>query len=595
MTLVQKNSPILKQYSDICYKGDYLSFLNEIREIELSAVIDKSKLNIQHETIELESFDETKQTGSYNIVVEEVNFNCFYSNVTDQYMYVFLSGAAVGHSIYQRWSWNPHGITLAIADPMTTSHGLSLGWYYGSKKKDYRELCAKLIKHIAATLKLDNSKIILYGSSGGATSALHISSYIPGCVTVAINPQIDIHSLQNSVDKLEHVMDLKIDDNNLRYRNDLNNLLNNSTNKYILLINCLSKEDFVPAAELVQKFNHTVRFGISHNNNLCTWVFKAKAQIASSGDWSTHNSQDFLILFELLDYLIRNNLLYTSKNEQLLAAITKMWQDRFENLNETLKYKTIVDSRHDPKAQYRLAKMYLYGDHVEKDEELYKYWIDISSKNNYLSKIEKNINNISINYENIANEYFEKALVYYKCNQSDKNLPAAIQNLRKADYFGHPWAKIELVKLLWECNTPSSLYEYYLISSEEVNKRNHEFELFLARAYRDGKGVEKDVNLAKFYFKSAISHNIVWAYCEYFDFIWSEHMKEDYPEIIKYAEKRASEDDPHMIARLAQAYRYGLGVEIDLNKSYELMKYASEHGVSWAKEELVKMKNSEEN
>lgn len=585
---MKEHSPILKQYANLEYNGDYNSFMTGVRNVELNSSLRTDYLHQHNGKIRLESFDGNVNPGQYTIVVDEVEFNCFYKQGSDKFLYVFLSGAAINPAIFQRWSWNPHGSTLAIADPMTTVHNLNLGWYYGTKDKDYRNLCSKIIKHIANNLDVNYSNIILYGSSGGGTSAIHISRYVEGCVVVAINPQIDIHSLQKSVDNIEKIMGLKIDDSELIYRNNVRDVINRGMNRYVLMVNCLSKDDFIPIANLNWEMNHKIKFGLSSCENVCTWVYKAKPIIASSGDWATHNSQDYLYLFELIDYLIRNNIFFSKHDDELLIAITKMWQDRFDLFNELLKYKTIVESRHDPKAQFRLAKMYKDGDHVPKDEILYNYWIDISSENNYLSKKEKKLLGINTDYNNLSKQLFEKALEHIK-NKKDVNV--AMQLLRDADYFGHRWAKTELVKLLWEMNTAESLYEYYLICKEEVQRNNTDFEIYLARAYRDGKGVDSNSDLTIKYYRLAIVHNIYWANCEMFDYVRSQKMVDLYPEIIEYAEKRAAEGDAHMIARLALAYNSGLGVTINHEKAYGLMKYAAKEGVVWAKNELLKMEN----
>lgn len=78
---------------------------------------------------------------------------------------------------------------LFISDPtLKISTNLALAWYAGSKQMpDLQAQVAQVISHLAG-----DSRIILFGSSGGGFAALQTASRLPGCRVIASNPQTNI-------------------------------------------------------------------------------------------------------------------------------------------------------------------------------------------------------------------------------------------------------------------------------------------------------------------------------------------------------------------------------------------------------------------
>ena len=114
--------------------------------------------------------------------------------------------------------------------------------------------------------------------------------------------------------------------------------------------------------------------------------------------------------------------------------------------------------------------------------------------------------------------------------------------------------------------------------------------------YRDGKGVERDLDKAIALMRQAANKNIGWAKNELIDLLLKRNQEEDLNEAFELASDFSTKGDPSATGRLARMYRDGKGVEKDLNKAIELMRQAADSNILWAKNELdammKKMKNA---
>ena len=113
----------------------------------------------------------------------------------------------------------------------------------------------------------------------------------------------------------------------------------------------------------------------------------------------------------------------------------------------------------------------------------------------------------------------------------------------------------------------------------------------LGRAYRDGKGVEKDLDKAAEWMRKAADKDVDWAKNELFDILWRIGTPESYEEMISVVTEFADKGDGNAMGRLGRAYRDGKGVEKDLNKAAEWMRKAADKNVGWAKNELFDLTN----
>ncbi|NCB44210.1 MAG: hypothetical protein EOM59_16575, partial [Clostridia bacterium] len=109
---------------------------------------------------------------------------------------------------------------------------------------------------------------------------------------------------------------------------------------------------------------------------------------------------------------------------------------------------------------------------------------------------------------------------------------------------------------------------------------------YLARMYRDGKGVERDLDKAIELMRDAQRRGVPWARNELFDMLW-KHGSNDFMEAFKVICPTSAAGDPEAMARLSKMYHDGRGVERDLDKAIELMRNAAIKKVGWARNVIV--------
>jgi len=107
--------------------------------------------------------------------------------------------------VFQRWKWAERfpGHCLFVSDPtLYLNDDLGLAWYCGTPDFDPLQGIAEMARDIATCSGIPESKIILYGSSGGGFAALRLTSILTQATAVVINPQINIlnFSSQSKVD-----------------------------------------------------------------------------------------------------------------------------------------------------------------------------------------------------------------------------------------------------------------------------------------------------------------------------------------------------------------------------------------------------------
>ena len=110
---------------------------------------------------------------------------------------------------------------------------------------------------------------------------------------------------------------------------------------------------------------------------------------------------------------------------------------------------------------------------------------------------------------------------------------------------------------------------------------------FLGRAYRDGIGVQQDLNAAAVCMRKAMEMKLDWAGWEYFLILWNIGTPESLKDMVRLGESESGKGDPYIRAGMARAYREGKGVEKDLSKAAELMLGSTKRGPSFAKGDYV--------
>ena len=127
-------------------------------------------------------------------------------------------------------------------------------------------------------------------------------------------------------------------------------------------------------------------------------------------------------------------------------------------------------------------------------------------------------------------ELFTKALKYSEYNDGvalgclgrmyrdgkivERDYEKAAEYMRRSFDAKVPWAKNELYDIYWRANTPESLGKLIEQCTKLAEAGDGISLAWLGRAYRDGRGVEKNIEKAMGYYKDAILKGITWAKTE---------------------------------------------------------------------------------
>ena len=178
------------------------------------------------------------------------------------------------------------------------------------------------------------------------------------------------------------------------------------------------------------------------------------------------------------------------------------------------------------------------------------------------------------------------ARMYREGKGVPQNIDKAAEWMRKAADKNVGWAKNELFDILWRIDTPESLEEMVSVATEFTNAGDAGAMLRLGRAYRDGKGVEKDFEKSIEWMRKA-SEKTWWLGREFADNLMKSAKEEHHKEAFELCSRMVEErNDGEDIGRLGRMHRDGRGVEKDLDKAAEWMRKAADEGIGWATPEL---------
>ena len=180
--------------------------------------------------------------------------------------------------------------------------------------------------------------------------------------------------------------------------------------------------------------------------------------------------------------------------------------------------------------------------------------------------------------------YGSLARLYREGKGVEKDLDKAIEWMRRAADCRIEWARFELFDLLWRRSNSDDLIEMKTVAEEYAREGNADSMLRLGRMYRDGKGVEKDLDKAIDMMRKTAEKIQGWSRNELVDMLWKRGTPEDFEEMKSVAETAAGEGDIGAMGRLGRMYRDGKGVEKDLDKAIEWMRKAAEKNPIWNRE-----------
>ena len=304
----------------------------------------------------------------------------------------------------------------------------------------------------------------------------------------------------------------------------------------------------------------------------------------------------------------------------------------------------------DPEAMFEVGRAYANGEDIEKDEQKAIYWFEKASELGHAAA--SNLCGLYCSKANDASrsfEYFKKAYnlghidaalnlgnCYEKGKGTNKDLKAAIEcynyalnkgcnsgayylgflymdagdtgneklYFAKAAEMKHPHGTAVYGIILQQEGKLAQAFEYFKKAKELGNAQGA---LLLGDCYENGKGIEKNIDMAVECYKLALekgdsrgANDLGYLYKDLGDiekakFYFSKSMElndsigfnmygtcleeeENYTEAFKYYQKGYELNDEVAAWKLGSLYQRGFGTQKDLLKAFELYKFAVDKG-----------------
>jgi len=520
----------------------------------------------------------------FNVDVGSAHFECFFKEKKSDRLVVFLN--SMFHEKeklprFNRWSWASisESNALYIEDPMLYKYpGLQFGWYIGTETEDYTEYLATIVKRVASKHNITKRHILFYGSSVGGSAAIICSRHIKGSTSVSINPQFlpSAPSIQerNFVEKTQ----MRLTDPKIKERIDILGIIHSRVCKHILIVNCVATDDFRELLHICKRFDLEPCLGLMQHENLLVWTYEAYGfphPHASVDDQTT-----FLAILRLVKLISEfrsskeiANMVEESK--EFYEMFTRCWYDRFRAQKDFEKERTrsLIQSSDTKDKKTALERGLLINDWNPDDIFIKEMNFMVSAKTKLFEEIIEDCK--------LAGAL---ARMYRDGRNVVQDLDKAIELMQVAAKKGAVWAKIELFDMLWKRGGENDLKEALEIASSLSLRGEGLAEGRFARAYRDGKGVKKNLDKAIELMRNSADKNIEWATVELFDMLWKRGTDKDFEEAFQLVSTPHFVRDNRIVIRLAKAYRCGRGTKKDLDKSIEIMREVTKIEGKWTNE-----------
>ena len=190
--------------------------------------------------------------------------------------------------------------------------------------------------------------------------------------------------------------------------------------------------------------------------------------------------------------------------------------------------------------------------------------------------------------EHNADAALRLAKIYRKGLGVEQNLDRSISILTTLSQEGNESAQNELIDCLMTRRQESDLDLALKLCQKYGSENKYWAYGKLARIYRDGIVLEKDMNKCIEYYRLASLHDIYWAQSEFIDVLLSSTDEKMQHEAFLIAQK-SSRKVPELKGKLARMYRQGRGVLQDIDKSITLFEEATrdEPTKTWIVSEYV--------
>ena len=142
------------------------------------------------------------------------------------------------------------------------------------------------------------------------------------------------------------------------------------------------------------------------------------------------------------------------------------------------------------------------------------------------------------------------------------------------------------VRALYESKTEEDRERAFLMCKSFRNKDPHAF-IWLSRMYRNGIGVEKDLDKAVSNMEMAVTSGIFSVRNELIDTLLERGEPGDTCKAFIIAKGFAEEGDGPAIGRLAKMYKEGIGTDPNPEEASIWMFKAAEKNIKWAKRDCI--------
>ncbi len=158
---------------------------------------------------------------------------------------------------------------------------------------------------------------------------------------------------------------------------------------------------------------------------------------------------------------------------------------------------------------------------------------------------------------------------------------AALSLLREATDKDPSWLP-ELCDMLLGTDDAECHKEAMRRCQERVDRGSKYAFGYIARMYRDGKGVERDLRTAAKWMRKAVNAKLEWAPLELFDILWMINDPEYDRGLLGLARPGAESEQIPFMGRMGRMYRYGRGVDPDRHIAIKWLTKAADLDPSWA-------------
>jgi len=188
--------------------------------------------------------------------------------------------------------------------------------------------------------------------------------------------------------------------------------------------------------------------------------------------------------------------------------------------------------------------------------------------------------------KNTYESYRLLAVMYRDGTGTDKNIPKAIEWMRKYIKENEDRARSELVSVLMKSQSEEDKRDAFEICSALVEGENKLSQFRLAVMYRDGIGTDKNIPKAIEWMRKCRDYGT--AEDELYKLLTNSPSEDDRREAFDlYSRRVESENNKQAQFKLATLYRDGIGTDKNIPKAIELMRKCRDHDL--VEDELIKL------